>query len=62
MKDYSGISKRKLLDRCHESVEAELRSDMRSFLVTNYRRLMRGNWMMVKNSFDGLAAQWFGNA
>lgn len=62
MKDYAGLSKQKTLGLCHEMVEEELRGDIRSFLVTNYRRLMRGNWRMVKNSVEGLSAQLFRNA
>jgi hypothetical protein len=56
MKDYVGDSKKRLLNACHEAVEAELRNDIGSFWVTNYRRLMRGNFRMVGLSVRG----WFG--
>lgn len=54
MKDYAGAHKAVTLWQCHEAVEKELRSNVRLFITTNYRRVLRGNFRMVFQSVVSL--------
>ena len=53
MKDYATHERRELIGLGHEQVERELRRSPALFVLTNFRRLKRGNVRMAMGSLAG---------
>ena len=47
MKDYAESQRQKLIENAHQDLERELRSRFFDLMITNVRRLRRGNGRMA---------------
>ena len=47
MKDYAESQRQKLIENAHQELERELRSRFLDLMITNVRRLRRGNGRMA---------------